>query len=154
MRYRSLLESQSKVRLTEITNKCTDQIIRQQELGLIGEVMQINLTSKRKNHMVIDPASIHRPEIIICQSITDMTKFTYDDIVSAKENMRSELRPGDKAWVVGVVDNLNGKEFRILPKDIYYVIEFEDGNSEQCVEAEIQIHPANFEPKKTWRDTL
>ena len=67
-----------------------------------------------------------------------MPKFTYDDIVKVIESAPPELRPGARAWVVGVFDTRPGKYFDIFPDGVVYSIEFEDG-------AAIEVHESNLE---------
>ncbi len=67
-----------------------------------------------------------------------MPKFTYNDIVKASDDARSELRPGEIAWVVGVFDTHPGKYFDKFPKGVVYTIEFEDGTSVEAHESELQ----------------
>ena len=71
-----------------------------------------------------------------------MTKFNYDDIVRVRSDAPQEFRPGERAWVVGVVaeDKRIGSHYeKFLPGTIY-TIEFEDGGSidiqEQGIESE------------------
>ncbi len=67
-----------------------------------------------------------------------MTKFTYDDVVKAIANAPSELRPGERAWVVGVFEDRPGKYFESFPPGTVYTIEFEDGSA-------IEIHEVMLE---------
>lgn len=66
-----------------------------------------------------------------------MTKFHYDDIVAVIDGAPPELRPGAKAWIVGVFEDRPGKYFDIFPPGTVYSIEFEDGSS-------IEIHESNL----------
>lgn len=66
-----------------------------------------------------------------------MTKFTYNDIVKVVDSAPPELRPGCKAWVVGVFEDRPGKYFDIFPEGVVYSVEFEDGVS-------IEIHESNL----------
>jgi hypothetical protein len=67
-----------------------------------------------------------------------MSKFTYDDIVMVLDSASPELRPGHKAWVVGVFEIHPGKWFDRFPEGVVYTIEFEDGSA-------IEIHESNLE---------
>lgn len=67
-----------------------------------------------------------------------MSKFTYDDIVRVRDSASSELRPGHKAWIVGVFEERPGKWFDRFPDGVVYTVEFEDGVS-------IEIHESNLE---------
>jgi hypothetical protein len=66
-----------------------------------------------------------------------MPKFTYDDIVKVLDTAPSELRPGERAWVVGVFETRPGKYFDVFPEGVVYSIEFEDGTA-------IEIHESNL----------
>lgn len=56
-----------------------------------------------------------------------MKKFNYDDIVKVSENAPQELRPGSKAWVIGIFEERKEKYFDIFPEGIVYSVEYEDG---------------------------
>jgi hypothetical protein len=58
-------------------------------------------------------------------------KFDYDDIVKVVEDAPESLRPGQKAWIVGVFVDRPGKYFEQFPEGTVYSIEYEDGS---CVE--------------------
>lgn len=58
-----------------------------------------------------------------------MTKFTYDDIVRVSLLAPSNMRPGKKAWIVGVFEEKMGPYFDQFPPGTIYSIEFEDGSS-------------------------
>ena len=68
-----------------------------------------------------------------------MTKLTYNDIVKVVENAAEDLRPGSRAWIVGVFENRPGSYFDKFPPGVVYTIEFEDGSS-------LEIHEVNLEP--------
>lgn len=57
-----------------------------------------------------------------------MSKFKYDDIVVVKGDAPEEYRPGEKAWVVGVLENPVGKYFDKFPEGVVYSVEFEEGD--------------------------
>lgn len=58
-----------------------------------------------------------------------INRFNYDDIVQVTANAPSELRPGEKAWIVGVFEDRPGKYFEKFPEGTVYSVEFEDGSS-------------------------
>ena len=68
-----------------------------------------------------------------------MTKFTYDDIVKVAAHAPDALRPGKRAWIVGVFEDRPGSYFEKFPLGTVYSIEFEDGSS-------LEIHESNLEP--------
>jgi hypothetical protein len=67
-------------------------------------------------------------------------KFTYNNIVKAKQGSPSILRSGEKAWVVGVVEveKRNGSYFDQFPPGVIYTIEFEDGASIDAHEDDLE----------------
>ena len=71
-----------------------------------------------------------------------MTKFNYDDIVYVRLDAQQKLRPGERAWVVGVTpENLRiGSHYDQFPAGNVYTIEYEDGES-------IDIHESDLEFK-------
>ena len=66
-----------------------------------------------------------------------MTKFTYDDVVKVLESAPAELRPGCKAWIVGVFEKPSGKYFSAFPDGVVYTVEFEDGSSTEVHESNL-----------------
>lgn len=68
-----------------------------------------------------------------------MTKFTYDDIVNVISSAPAELRPGARAWIVGVFEDRPGKYFESFPPGIVYSIEFEDGSSLEVHESLLEL---------------
>jgi hypothetical protein len=68
------------------------------------------------------------------------TKFTYNDIVRAKQASLPMLRSGEKAWVVGVVEaeKRKGSYFDQFPPGVIYTIEFEDGASIDAHEDDLE----------------
>ena len=66
-------------------------------------------------------------------------KFDYDDVVVLRRSASADLRPGEKAWVVGVFDTRPGPYFDKFPEGVVYTIEFEDGVS-------IEVHESDLEP--------
>lgn len=65
--------------------------------------------------------------------------FNYNDVVRVRKNANPELRPGAKAWIIGVFETRPGKYFDKFPEGIVYSIEFEDGSS-------IEIHEEDLQP--------
>jgi len=65
--------------------------------------------------------------------------FNYDDVVKVRRDASSELRPGAKAWIVGVFETRPGKFFDKFPEGIVYSIEFEDGSSIEIHEADLEL---------------
>ena len=55
--------------------------------------------------------------------------LTYNDIVYIDAAAPSEMRPGAKAWVVGITaeQERHGSYFKQFPSGIVYLVEFEDG---------------------------
>ena len=68
-----------------------------------------------------------------------MCKFFYNDIVRVRNLAKVELRPGDKAWIVGIEKERRGSYFERFPPGIVYAIEYEDGFA-------ADIHEADLEP--------
>lgn len=66
-------------------------------------------------------------------------RFNYDDVVRVRLGASPDLRPGERAWVVGVFETRPGKYFNKFPEGIVYTIEFEDGVS-------IEVHESDLEP--------
>lgn len=67
-------------------------------------------------------------------------KFDYDDIVIVKKMAPSSLRPGSKAWVVGVFFDRPGHYFDKFPEGTVYTIEFEDGESVEAHEGFLESY--------------
>ena len=69
------------------------------------------------------------------------TKYDYDDIVLVRSDAPTALRPGSKAWVVGVTDKdmRRGSHYDAFPAGNVYTIEFEDGASVDVHEEDIDI---------------
>lgn len=78
-------------------------------------------------------------EILIFRRIIDMSKFTYDDIVRVSDKAPLEIRPGERAWVVGVFDHRLGGYFDQFPPGTIYLIEFEDGSSLEVHESMLDL---------------
>jgi hypothetical protein len=56
-------------------------------------------------------------------------RFTYDSQVRVVKNAPSEMRPGQKAWVIAVLRDKSVPKYRRFNSDVVYTIEFEDGSS-------------------------
>lgn len=69
------------------------------------------------------------------------TKFTYDDVVRVCVNAPVGLRPGSKAWIVGVTEerNRHGSHYESFKPGNVYTIEFEDGASIDVHEEDIEF---------------
>lgn len=65
--------------------------------------------------------------------------FNYDDVVKVRQGTSVDLRPGSKAWVVGVFQTRPGPFFDKFPPGTVYTIEFEDGSS-------LEVHENDLEP--------
>lgn len=66
-------------------------------------------------------------------------KFNYDDVVQVRLTAAPQLRPGAKAWIVGVFETRPGSYFDKFPEGVVYTIEYEDGSS-------VEIHEQDLEP--------
>jgi len=73
-----------------------------------------------------------------------MSKFSYNDIVTAKPDAPKELRPGERAWVVGIIEQEGRKDdfLKEFPEGIVYTIEFEDGLSVEAKESDLLLNTA------------
>ena len=71
-----------------------------------------------------------------------MAQFTYADVVRVIEHAPREMRPGAKAWIVGVVkaDQRHGPYHEKFAPGPVYTIEFEDGSSTDI--DELSLEPA------------
>lgn len=64
--------------------------------------------------------------------------FTYDDIVRVSNSAGKYLRPGSKAWVIGVfLDRPAGRYFENFPDGVIYTIEYEDGQAADVHESQL-----------------
>jgi hypothetical protein len=71
-------------------------------------------------------------------------KFNYDDIVRVKASARTEARPGERAWIVGVFEKRPaGGYFDRFSPGVVYSIEFEDGSSTEAHEDELRLDEAS-----------
>ena len=67
-------------------------------------------------------------------------KFNYDDIVCVQLSAAAEIRPGERAWIVGVFEERPaGEYFERFPPGVIYSIEFEDGSSTEAHEDNLQL---------------
>jgi len=62
-----------------------------------------------------------------------MPKFVYNDIVRVKPESLPKMR-SDRAWIVGIFEERTGPYFDKFPARIVYIIEFEDGTSDEVHE--------------------
>jgi len=74
-----------------------------------------------------------------------MAKFTYDDIVKVISAAPAGIRPGAKAWVVGVFETRPGEYFDKFPEGVVYTIEFEDGSSVEAHESNLVLSDDNYD---------
>lgn len=71
-----------------------------------------------------------------------MAKFTYDDIVIIRKNADPSMRPGSKAWVIGVFQDRTANRFEWLPEGVVYSVEFEDGEAIDVHETALSLFEA------------
>lgn len=69
------------------------------------------------------------------------TKFNYDNVVRVCFDAPVALRPGSKAWIVGVTaeSNRRGSHYDAFKPGDVYTIEFEDGTSIDVHEEDIEL---------------
>ncbi|GAB2176086.1 hypothetical protein DLREEDagr8_16440 [Dongia sp. agr-C8] len=67
-------------------------------------------------------------------------KADYDDVVKFVKDAPANLRPDQKAWIVGIFVDRPGRFFERFPQGIVYSIEYEDGS----------MGPALRCMKRTW----
>ena len=67
--------------------------------------------------------------------------FTWNDIVEAVDGSPDRLRPGSRAWVVGISapNQRSGSYLAEYPAGYVYDIEFEDGSSVTAPEAQLRL---------------
>lgn len=67
--------------------------------------------------------------------------FTWNDIVEAVDGSPDRLRPGSRAWVVGISaqNQRSGPYLAEYPAGYVYDIEFEDGSSVTAPEARLRL---------------
>jgi hypothetical protein len=68
-----------------------------------------------------------------------MTKFTYDDIVMAKQGAAAELRPGERAWIIAVLEDRRKVPLSQFPPGVVYTMEFEDGAAVNVHEGDLEL---------------
>jgi hypothetical protein len=56
-------------------------------------------------------------------------KFTYDNILKVRDTAKAAERRGEKAWVVGVIDDRARYPLEKFPPGVVYTVEFEDGEA-------------------------
>lgn len=71
------------------------------------------------------------------RSLVPSPTFTWDDLVETIEEAPTRLRPGSRAWVVGISapHQRSGSFLAEHPTGFVYTIEFEDGSSIDAEEA-------------------
>jgi hypothetical protein len=67
--------------------------------------------------------------------------FTFDDIVRIKADAPPEMRPGERAWVIGITPHQErrGSHFDLFPAGTVYLVEIEGGDA-------FEIHESMIEP--------
>lgn len=57
--------------------------------------------------------------------------FTYSDTVRVNTNAPAEMRPGVRAWVIGITaqQERRGSHFAQFPAGTVYLVEFEGGDA-------------------------
>jgi hypothetical protein len=78
--------------------------------------------------------------------MTPINKFTYDDIVRINQAAPNSLRPGQRAWVVGVVlpqDRGGRPHYDQFPAGTVYTVEFENGDAIDVHEGFLEFHEDN-----------
>ena len=75
-----------------------------------------------------------------------MTKFDYDNIVTAIKGSDPKLRPGEKGWVCGIYEiKTCSDEFKNKYCDgNVYLIEFEDGDAVKVHESQLILIDRNL----------
>jgi hypothetical protein len=71
----------------------------------------------------------HPGELFVEREKQAMPKFTYSDIVKARSTADAKFRPGERAWVIAVLDNRVHNPFVRFPPGVMYTVEFEDGEA-------------------------
>lgn len=68
-----------------------------------------------------------------------MNKYTWNDIVTTKATAPKKTRPGERAWVVGIMtqEGRKGDFLKEFPEGTVYTIEFEDGSDAQVKEDDL-----------------
>jgi hypothetical protein len=68
-----------------------------------------------------------------------MARFTYNDIVKAKPTADKKARPGERAWVIAVLENRTHSPLKQFPPGVIYSVEFEDGEATEVHEDDLEI---------------
>ena len=70
-----------------------------------------------------------------------MATFTYDDIVRISASAPDAARPGERAWVIGIVEEprQRGTHLDLFPPGTVYLVEFEGGDA-------VDIHESYLSP--------
>jgi len=63
--------------------------------------------------------------------------FTWNNIVITRDDAPPQVRPGSRAWIVGMSEasERSGDYLREFPSGRVYTIEFEDGSDAQALES-------------------
>ena len=68
------------------------------------------------------------------------TKFTYNDVVIIKANHTGHATDSTSAWIVGVFEKRPaGDHFKKFPAGVVYSVEFEDGNTTEVHESDLEF---------------
>lgn len=69
--------------------------------------------------------------------------FTYNDIVRIKTDAPGQMRPGARAWVIGITaqHERRGSHFVQFPTGTVYLVEFENGDALDIHESMLESHP-------------
>lgn len=68
-----------------------------------------------------------------------MAKFTYNDIVKAKLTADKKARPGERAWVIAVLENRSHFPLKQFAPGVVYSVEFEDGEAVDVHEDDLEL---------------
>ncbi len=68
-----------------------------------------------------------------------MAKFTYNDIVKAKPTAGVKARPGERAWIVAVLEDRLHFSLKQFPAGVVYSVEFEDGEAIDVHEDDLEL---------------
>jgi hypothetical protein len=58
-----------------------------------------------------------------------MKRFTYDDVVQVLSGAPSNFRPGEKAWIVAILEDRERFPLNEFPAGTIYTVEFKDGSA-------------------------
>jgi hypothetical protein len=81
-----------------------------------------------------------------------MNKFNYDEIIRIKKAAPISLRPGQRAWVVGVFlpqDQGGRPYYDQFPAGTVYTVEFENGDAIDIHEDFLEFHEDNKIPRRS-----